>query len=282
MAPQTAPQMAPQTHTFAEGELGAYHQNGFHVARQVLEPHEVDQIRKVFMEQAEKGPVAGLSETGRITDPDDPLYHYPRMMHPHRHPDRAVGQIALRYMLDGRIGEVLSHLLGEPPIAAQSMFYFKPPGSRGQDLHQDNFFLKVRPGTCMAAWIAIDDADPGNGGMVVVPGSHRLDIVCPEASDSSQSFTAEHVEPPEGMNEHAVTLEAGDVLFFNGSVIHGSHPNTSENRFRRALICHYVPQSCEEVGKWYQPLYDFDGNIVSKEVALDSGPCGVSGDAAPH
>ena len=274
--------MIPQAYRLTERELAKYHQNGFHVARQVLKTREVHHIREMFMVQAEKGPVEGLSETGRINDPGDPLYHYPRMMHPHRHPDRAVGQVALRYMLDARIGGVLRGLLGEPPIAAQSMFYFKPPGARGQDLHQDNFFLRVKPGTCMAAWIAVDDADPENGGMVVVPGSHRLDIVCPEESDASQSFTAEHVEPPEGMKERAVTLKAGDILFFNGSVIHGSYPNTSEDRFRRALICHYVPQSCDEVGKWYQPLYDFDGNVVSKEVALGSGPCGVSQDAAPH
>jgi ectoine hydroxylase-related dioxygenase (phytanoyl-CoA dioxygenase family) len=33
-------------------------------------------------------------------------------------------------------------------------------------------------------------------------------------------------------------MEPGDVLFFNGQVIHGSLPNRSSTRFRRALIAH--------------------------------------------
>src|SRR5581483_1096451 len=110
---------------------------------------------------------------------------------------------------------------------------FKPPGARGQDLHQDNFYLRVRPGTCMAAWTAIDDADAGNGGMVVVPSSGDLSVQCPEKSDPTIFFTNEHVPVPAGLKETSLTLRAGDVLFFNGSVIHGSYPNKSRDRFRR-------------------------------------------------
>ena len=85
----------------------------------------------------------------------------------------------MRYMLDERIEMHLADLMGDEPIAAQSMFYFKPPGARGQDFHQDNFYLRVQPGSCMAAWVAIDDCDEQNGTMMVVPTSNALDIVCP-------------------------------------------------------------------------------------------------------
>jgi phytanoyl-CoA hydroxylase len=74
---------------------------------------------------------------------DDPLKRYPRMLHP-------------------QVFAVLTDLYGEEPLAAQSMFYFKPPQSRGQVLHQDNYYLKVETGTCIAAWTAIDVADPDN------------------------------------------------------------------------------------------------------------------------
>ncbi|MDQ3398336.1 MAG: phytanoyl-CoA dioxygenase family protein [Deinococcota bacterium] len=260
--------------TLSKQQTHQYHQDGFFVARGLLGHDEVVRIRDTFMEQAAQGPVVGLNEVGRITDHHDPLYLYPRMMHPHRYPDKPVGQLAMTYLLEPRIGAILRDLLDDEPIAAQTMFYFKPPGARGQDLHQDNFFLRVTPGSCMAAWIAVDDADSENGGMVVVPGSHRLDIVCPEQADSSQSFTKEHVEPPAGMRQEPVDLKAGDVLFFNGSVIHGSYPNTSEDRFRRAFISHYVPRSCHEVANGYHPLYDFNGNVVSKEVSSGGGVCG--------
>ena len=73
---------------------------------------------------------------------------------------------------------------------------FKPPGSRGQALHQDNYYLRVHPGTCMAAWLALDDCDDANGCMQVVPGSHTWDILCTEDADTRISFTSVTVPLP--------------------------------------------------------------------------------------
>lgn len=268
--------------------LQAYQRDGYHIARGLLDPHEVDQIRHTFMEQAKNGPVPGLSEVRHHEGADytsaDPLRFYPRMMHPHRHADKPVGPLSMRYLLDPRIGAVLRDLLEDEPIAAQTMFYFKPAGARGQDFHQDNFYLRVQPGSCMAAWIAIDDADAENGGMMVVPGSHRMDVVCPEHThEPDRFFTTEHVPVPQGMRTEQCILRAGDVLFFNGSLIHGSYPNTSKDRFRRSLICHYVPQGCIEVAHFYRPLFRFNGEEALKQVATGGGPCGTPLEAsAPH
>jgi ectoine hydroxylase-related dioxygenase (phytanoyl-CoA dioxygenase family) len=266
--------------------MNNYEQDGYMVARQLFRPDEIDLIRDTFMAQAANGPVQGLSEfkhRGRDAyDPKDPLAFYPRMMHPHRHLDKPVGPLAMKYMLDPRIGNILRELFGEEPLAAQSMFYFKPPGARGQGLHQDNFYLRVKPGTCMAAWIAIDDSDEGNGGMVLVPGTHKMEIVCPEKADSTRFFTTEWIPVPEGKREVPAELKAGDVLFFNGSVIHGSYPNESKDRFRRSLICHYVPQSTAEMSAWYQCMR-FDQTPVPLKANPDGGPCGTLALAdAPH
>jgi phytanoyl-CoA hydroxylase len=268
------------------GMKTTFEHDGFVVAQQMFAPTEIAEIRQTFMQQAAHGPVQGLSEikhSGReIYDPSDPLAFYPRMMHPHRHADKPVGRLAMKYMLDGRIHDVLESLFGEEPLAAQSMFYFKPPGARGQGLHQDNFYLRVKPGTCMAAWIAVDDADEGNGGMVVVPGTHKMEIVCPEKADSTKFFTTEWIPVPEGKQEQAVHLKAGDVLFFNGSLIHGSYPNQSTDRFRRSLICHYVPQSTAEMSQWYQCMR-FDRTPAPLKTNEDGGPCGtVAVATAPH
>ena len=34
--------------------------------------------------------------------------------------------------------------------------------------------------------------------MMVVPGTNRLDLVCPGKADRTISFTTEHVQPPPG------------------------------------------------------------------------------------
>ena len=267
-------------------QLEAFAYNGFHVVRQLFSRDEIDFIRSTFMEQAKDGPVEGLSEfrhTGSEEySADDPLRFYPRMMHPHRHDDKPVGRIAKRTMLDARLHAVLKDLLADEPLAVQTMFYFKPPGARGQDLHQDDFYLRTKPGNCMAAWIAIDDADEENGGMICVPGTAGYEVVCLTPSDATKFFTTEHVEPPPGTAPEPVDLKAGDVLFFNGRVIHGSHPNNSKTRFRRSLICHYVPEHSTELSQWYRFPTKFDGTQVTVPPAEGGGPCGTLQAGAPH
>jgi phytanoyl-CoA hydroxylase len=262
--------------------------DGFVAIRGLIAPDEIAHIRETFMQAAANGPVPGLSDVPKARDgtppsSNDPLAQFPRMMHPHKHVDKAVGLVATRFMFDARIRPILASLFEEEPFAVQSMFYFKPPGARGQDLHQDNFYLRVKPGTCMAAWIAVDDADAGNGGMMCVPQTATLDIACPEQADPALFFTTEHVEPPPGLEPQMMVLKAGDVLFFNGSVIHGSTPNTSADRFRRSLIFHYVPASTREISHWYDAM-SFDGQEQAIAVNMEGGPCGTvqALPAGPH
>ena len=273
-------------HTLTAEQREAFDRDGYHIARGLLSPAEAAAIKDAFMDAARNGPVEGLSETqhggGSAYAATDPLAKYPRMMHPHLHPELSVGSLSLRYMLDRRIGNTLADLLDEEPVAVQSMFYFKPPGARGQALHQDNFYLRVSPKTCMAAWIAIDDADPENGGMSVVPGTQNLPIVCPERADPARFFTTEQVTVPAGKHAVPAILKSGDVLFFNGSVIHGSEPNSSKTRFRRALICHYVPISTAALSNWYRHPLRFDGRPIQFTEALGGGPCGTLEPASPH
>ena len=261
--------------TLTREQHAQFERDGFLLVPGLFSPAEAAEIREAFMAQAAAGPVDGLSESWQGRDPADPLARYPRMMHPHRHPELPVGPLARQRMLAPRVRAVLRDLFGEEAVAAQSMFYFKPPGARGQELHQDNFYLRVSPGTCMAAWLAVDDADAENGGIVAVPGSHRLGVFCPERADPTRSFTTEYVPPPPGMQPVPVNMRAGDVLFFNGSVIHGSAPNTSRDRFRRAFICHYLPARSAEVSHWYRPLLTFDGEEVQIPDATGGGPCGT-------
>ncbi|WP_045517090.1 phytanoyl-CoA dioxygenase family protein [Neobacillus niacini] len=248
-----------------------FHEEGFMIARGLLTEQEIDHIKNTVMDMHAGGPIKGCYKPApKEKAGNDPLLLYPRMMHPHK-----VNHTLKSYMLHPNIKGVLAELFEEEPIAAQSMFYFKPPGARGQALHQDNFYLKVEPGTCIAAWVAIDDADEENGGLVVVPKTNDLDILCPHKANIKASFTSLEVDVPEGKSIAPCNMKAGDVLFFNGSVIHGSYPNQTKDRFRRALICHYVAESTSRIGKGYAPLYRFDGSTVDMEANGKGLPCGT-------
>ena len=70
-------------------------------------------------------------------------------------------------------------------------------------------------------------------------------------------------------------MEAGDVLFFGGSLVHGSFPNTTADRFRRALIGHYISGDAEHVTAFLRPVFRMDGTMVTLKVTEPGGPCGV-------
>ena len=69
------------------------------------------------------------------------------------------------------------------------------------------------------------------------------------------------------------TVEPGDVLFFNGSLVHGSEPNRSD-LFRRSLVGHYVEGDARECALWYHPALRLDGSTVELERGAGGGACG--------
>ncbi len=244
-------------------------QNGYAVVSGLFSDDEVARYREHYMALRRHGAWPGDTSGVDVTD-TDPLKRYPRMIHMHRW-----DELSLAWMIDPRLNACMTGLLGREPFAVQTMLYFKPPGSRGQALHQDNFYLKVKPGTCMAAWMALDDCDEANGCMQVVPGSHTWDLLCTKQADTTVSFTDVTVPLPAGTKPASVLMRAGDVLFFNGSLVHGSFPNTS-HRFRRALIGHYIEGSSEQVGEYYHPALRMDGTPVERLAkSADGGTCGV-------
>ena len=253
-------------------ELEAFHREGFHIARGLFAREEIERFRQHFMDMHAERRIPGYP----FKDPKettDPLQLYGRIMHPHR-----FDELSKKYLLDLRVWSVLQALLGEEPVATQSMLYFKPPGARGQAFHQDNYYLKVRPKSCIAAWTALERTDPDNGGLMVCPRTHTLEVACPKQADLTESFSTELVTPPEGCTPVPVILEPGDVLFFNGSVVHGSTPNRSKDRWRRSFICHYAPESMHEIAHWYFPLLNRNGDEVTYESAKGGGPCGNAPD----
>jgi hypothetical protein len=77
-------------------------------------------------------------------------------------------------------------------------------------------------------------------------------------------------------------MKAGDTLFFNGSSLHGSGPNRSKDRFRRSLICHYVPQATQRISRHYLPLLTPEGQDVIIEANTGGGACGKPWEAGAY
>src|SRR5579875_3378066 len=200
-------------HQDIEEAKAFYAANGYVIARGLFSQEEVARYREHFMRLREEGAKPG-DFAGIDPNSSDPLKRYPRMIHMHRW-----DKLSLEWLIDPRLNLWLTALMGKEPYAVQTMLYFKPAGARGQALHQDQFYLRVSPGTCMAAWLALDPCDEHNGCMQIVPGSHTLPVLCTERADTRTSFTDVTVPLPPGRSPVSVLMAPGDVLFFNGQVI---------------------------------------------------------------
>ena len=61
-----------------------------------------------------------------------------------------------------------------------------------------------------------------------------------------------------------IRMERGQTLFPSGQLIHSSEPNTSLTRSRRTFIGYYVDSMTEQLAKFYHPVLDMEGNMISE------------------
>lgn len=251
-------------------QITHFHGQGYCLVENLFSPEAIDSIESFFEKYKHNG--MSVFDGGLGFDEIDPKERQKRAMQPHRHSSQA-----LQWALLPNVMHVLAELLQNEPLLAQTMYYFKPPGARGQGMHQDNFYLLAAPHTCIAAWTAIDAATVDNGCLYVVPGSHRKDILCPQDSKVAwREYGDSHIRPfPRDMKPIPVEVPRGATLFFGGNLIHGSGPNRTQDRSRRTFIGHYIDAVSDEIAQFYHPVLNTKGEPVSRvKTVSGGGPCG--------
>ena len=223
--------------TLSPEQIAHYRENGWVVVPGFFAA-EARQMIDHYMQRRAEGPKPG--DSGGTTDrPDDPNHQVPRMINMHNW-DEPTQEWATRPDLVAAVDQ----LLGDQAVLIQTMLYFKPPGARGQALHQDQQYITIDPNIGVSA--SLEKSDRSVGQMMVVPCSHQHGLLEVEAADTAVSFTNAQSLIPEGLEEEGLDMEAGDVLFFAGKTIHGSYANTTADRWRRTFICHYVGAHAEK------------------------------------
>jgi len=87
----------------------------------------------------------------------------------------------------------------------------------------------------------LGDVNAGDGGLCVIPGSHKANFACPE-----EILTYE--QNPEIV--YNVPCKAGDMVIFNEATIHGTLPWTAAHE-RRSLLYRYSPKYLHFAGGSY-------------------------------
>ena len=158
-------------------------------------------------------------------------------------------------------------LVGNNVRSVHTMLINKPPdlgkGTSRHPLHQDLYYFPFR-GAIVASWTAMERVHPGNGCLVVVPGSHKGELMPHGYPDWEASNVAYHgitgISSDNLPKYEHLEMEAGDTVFFHPLLWHGSGRNKTTG-YRKAISCHYAASSCTFV-----PTEDTPQDVIRREV----------------
>ena len=241
-----------QKYVVSVEEVKAFHEDGVLVVRNLVKQDEIQELLDHTIDIME----GKIVIPGQIKPPDDSATaeeigrRYVRIHQLHFHLE-----IHERYLLYPPILDVLEVLIGPDIMAMQTMLFLKAPGQEGQGFHQDSYYIPTYPETLCGAWVALDDADEENGCVWFVRGTQHESVYRQAKNvshDNAEVNSLGAIADKYPNQEFPAVLQAGDVAFFGGKIIHRSHSNRSKDQRRRAFVSHYG--NARSWTHWGEPL----------------------------
>ena len=162
------------------------------------------------------------------------------------------------------IGKLVAHLMGwdAGTRIGQDDVLWKPCGGSSVGFHQDARYISDQfvphADNSVTLWMGLDNTDDGNGCVQYVKGSHRWrpQAGCTAAYEDaiSQAFHCSSDGYDKAVYAAAARcgvckddveivgteVPAGGAILHHQDIWHGSGPNKSTDRLRRALVGHYI------------------------------------------
>ncbi len=246
--------------------------------------------RRVFADSAHQAqyedlgyvilPALGAAEVSRLLD----LYRRAGCEVPHGfYSSLWSADLDYRYEIDRVIKEMFAPLVSkvfDRHRLCLGNFAVKRPdaSSSAVPMHQDWSLVDESRCRSMTIWCPLVDADEHNGGLEVVPRSHRFtDNLRPNGVGDSYNSPYKFVE--ELLREKylvSVPLPAGSAIYYDSAVLHCSPPNRSQHDRVAAVgsvipeeetLLHYFRVSPTEID-----VFSVDENFYWREVALGRRP----------
>ena len=185
---------------------------------------------------------------------------------------QAVMPMAARIGQDPRILDVVQGILGPDILVYGVEFFIKEPRTRHVvSMHQDLTYWGLGATSGMVTvWLALSPSTRASGCMDFVTGSHRNPIL-PHAdtfSDDNLLSRGQEVKVDVADEDKvAIEIMPGEISLHHGLTIHGSGPNTSDDRRIAAVVRYVTPEVAQEVAdKDYAMLVrgaDRTGNFIN-------------------
>jgi len=149
-----------------------------------------------------------------------------------------------------RILDAVEDLYGPDLLCWTTNFFIKEEESPAfVSWHQDSTYWGLSRPDVVTAWVAFTPANASNGAMQVIPGSHKLDQVPHRDTFAKHNLLTRGQEIAVEVDERQAVrldLEPGEMSLHHVRLVHGSPPNTSNDR-RIGFAIRYIPTSVRQL-----------------------------------
>lgn len=245
----------------------------------------LDCVERLWRERPANVAYAYRSALRRLTHADPASERQPSCRLADLH---AVCAPARELFLHPQLFAMVELILGEPAAAVQSLLF--EYGSH-QALHRDPVHVSTRPAShLVAAWVALEDIQPGSGELAYVPGSHKLPYYqfAPGVyrfehgkHGDAEALAAQEYELAQcraaGLETELFRPRRGEALIWHASLLHGGSHAVDPALTRKSFVVHYtsaahverVNRAIEEpvpgpdgVPRWQRRIYESEELMV--------------------
>lgn len=214
-----------------------FHDEGYLVFEQLISGEKLDHYVSVFDELVVRSRHIPVNTSHWSFEIDECGQQVPGFLHKIQGVcvlERRVAALAKEPEILARIAP----LIGPNIDVFGTKFYPKLPGG-GTSVywHQDNFYFGTNTGRVVSCGIYLQDADPENGCLRLVPKSHISEVIAIHHRNPNTYGSWVQIDESEAID---IEVPGGSVVLFSANLLHGSHENRS-NRTRYSTAWHYTP-----------------------------------------
>ncbi len=247
---------------FDSDQRERFAEHGFVVARRLLDPEGVAALRALASEQValRVEPIeyeADVAYPGAPVGRDAPGGDTPRrLLQAYQRHDRLRSWARSAGLLS-RIRQLLDD---ESVWLTQShhncVMTKCPPYSSDTGWHQDVRYWSFSTRELINSWLALGPEFPANGGLRVIPGSHRWRGL----ENTGRLDQHKFLRPDHPHNQAAIAqaveveLSPGDVLFFHAALFHSASRNHTDD-IKYSVVLTYHDSHCQPVANTKSAQY---------------------------
>lgn len=207
-----------------ERELRSFSERGYHFPTRILTSNEVAAYRAQLeaFERSQGGPLSGglRNKPHLLFTWIDELTRHPKIL------------------------SAVEAILGPNLLVWSSSFFTKEASDPAYvSWHQDSTYWGLSAPDVVTAWIGFTDSNVSNGCMQVIPGTHLKDQLPHQDTFAANNLLTRGQEVAVEVNSRDAVdliLQAGEMSLHHVRLVHGSPPNTSNDR-RIGYAIRYVP-----------------------------------------